>query len=115
MSAVGTRDARLLFGTLLLCSLELLGWLSVLAYAVAEFVYDTDSPRVLFQWAFLAAAVSLLFMCWTLLLATWKRRRREQLVAMHTARKGDRARTEHHPFPNVLYRESLDFIFLGCC
>ncbi len=83
---MGTRDARLLFGVLLLCTLELLGWASLLAYAVVHMAYDTSSRRVLLQWAVLAAAVSLLFMTWTMLLSTWRKRRREQLVAMHTAR-----------------------------
>ena len=45
----------------------------------------TSEFRILLQWFLLAAMISLLFMCWTLLLMTWKRRRQEIAVATYTA------------------------------
>ena len=100
VSAVGTRNLRLMSCALALCTLELLVWIGLLGLALAELDYSGDR-RVLAQWCSLAGAVSALFVVWTLLATTWKRRRAEARAAArqhHTARKDVQASNNNKPF-----------------
>ena len=64
----------------------MLSWLALLVLAVVVLSYVSSELKVVVQWSVLAGMISLLFMCWTLLMMTWKKRRQEELMAMHTAR-----------------------------
>ena len=86
VAAVGSRSVKLLFFVFLCCTAELLSWLGLLVLAVVVLSYVSSELKVVVQWSVLAGMISLLFMCWTLLMMTWKKRRHEELLAMHTAR-----------------------------
>ena len=83
VAAFGTKNRCLLLFVFFVNTIELFAWLGVILYAVTA--SNHDSRVVLAQWGLLTAMVSLLFMCWTLLLMAWKKRRQEEAIALHSA------------------------------
>ena len=82
IGASGTRDnIKMLLSVFLICTVELLMWLGLILFAVIS----VENVHDLLQWIILTVMVSLLFMCWTLLLMAWKRRRMEEVEATFTA------------------------------
>ena len=86
IAAGGTKAVCLLFFTFVVCTFELAFWLGVLIFAIISLSHVTTGLRIIFQWVIQGSMISLLFMCWTLLLMTWKKRRHEELLAIHTAK-----------------------------
>ena len=65
---------------------QLVEWLLLLLLAVFKLsVFSTD-PKVLTGWILLAGMILTLSTTWMALVLTWKTRRHDQIVAIHTAR-----------------------------
>jgi hypothetical protein len=86
VAAVGSKNTCLLLVAVVNASLELFLWIAVLIVAVINLSFVTYDWSIISQWIVIGSMLTLLLLCWSLLLATWKRRRHEQIIAMHTAR-----------------------------
>ena len=86
VASVGTRSSVLLIVVFFVCMVELTEWIALFIFALISFGYETSDWNLIAQWLVLSGMIVLLCATWTTTLLTWKRRRYEDVVAVHTAR-----------------------------
>ena len=64
----------------------MLEWLLLLLLAIFFLSVSSTDPKVLTGWMLLSGMILTLSTTWLMLVFTWKTRRHDQLVAIHTAR-----------------------------
>eukprot|EP00095_Tigriopus_kingsejongensis_P000113 snap_masked-scaffold265_size231475-processed-gene-1.10 protein:Tk00113 transcript:snap_masked-scaffold265_size231475-processed-gene-1.10-mRNA-1 annotation:"dedicator of cytokinesis protein 7-like isoform x2" len=86
IGASGTKEICSLAFTLVMCTLEILAWMSLFIYTAIHISVSRRNPQVVAQWLIIAGMIIVLLITWLLLLLTWRKRRHEYIIAVHTAR-----------------------------